>query len=107
MHAQRHSGMNGYNSMTTTIMQSLTFTVFIVSENIATLKFLPYTDNRLASQPNTDHYIDSHFSCKSKKPGAAHINQQVNDKLSCAGKFNNTLIPATSQGNNAQQNSNP
>ena len=41
--------------------------MFTVSEKIATWKFLPHTDNWLASRPNTYHYTDSHFSCKSKK----------------------------------------
>ena len=30
------------------------------------IKFLPHTDTGLASQPNTDHHTDSHFSVKSK-----------------------------------------
>ena len=36
---------------TTTIMQSLTFIIFIVSEKIATLKLLSNTDTRAASRP--------------------------------------------------------
>ena len=48
-------------------MQSLTFITFTVSDIIAILKPLPgQTINRLASQPNTDHYIGSHSSCESK-----------------------------------------
>ena len=49
-------------------MQSLTFITYIVSEKIATFKFLPYMDHQLQtiSSPNTDHNIDSHFSCQSK-----------------------------------------
>ena len=35
--------------MSTSIMQSLTFIKFIVSKKIALLKFLPCTDNQLAS----------------------------------------------------------
>ena len=31
------------------------------------LEFLPHMDNQPASWPNTDHYIDSHLSWKSKK----------------------------------------
>ena len=50
--------------MSTTSTQNLTFIIFIVSEKIA--MFLPQTENRLASQPNTDHNIVSHFSCESK-----------------------------------------
>ena len=38
----------------------------LYSKKIAMLKFLPHVDNRKASQPNTDHYIESHFSCESK-----------------------------------------
>ena len=43
--------------MSTTIMQSLAFIIFTVSEKIASWPF---------SQPITDHYIDSYFSCESK-----------------------------------------
>ena len=73
-------------------MQSLTFIIFMVSVKIATLKFLPPTDNRLATgQSNTDHYIDSNFSCESKmdlnnennihmviKRTTFHINRSIN-----------------------------
>ena len=61
-------------------MQSLTFIVFIVSEKITTLKFLPHTDTGRASL-TLIITIDSHFSCKSKirtarytvKPGEQNI----------------------------------
>ena len=43
--------------MSTTIIQSLTYNILIVSEKIAMLKFLPQTDSR----PDTDHYVDSQF----------------------------------------------
>ena len=46
----------------TTIMQSSTFVMLIVSEKIATRKFLPH---QTIGWPNTDHHIDSHFSCES------------------------------------------
>ena len=51
--------------MSTTIMQCLTFIVSIVCDKIATWKVLPYTDNRPAGRPSTDHYIDTRFSCES------------------------------------------
>ena len=35
--------------MSTTIMHSLTFSIFTISEKVATLKFLPHTDTRRAS----------------------------------------------------------
>ena len=58
----------GKNS--TNIMQSLPFIVFIVCEKIATLKFLPHTDNRRPA--GLTLITDSHFSCESttkkKKP---------------------------------------
>ena len=55
--------------MSSTIMQTLTFITFIVSEKMAT-KFLPHCKTTwLASQPNTKHNIDLHFSCKSKRNG--------------------------------------
>ena len=57
--------------MSGTIMQSLTFIVFIVSEKIATLKFLPHIDTSWVGWPNTDYYIDWHFSSESTKPSAA------------------------------------
>ena len=50
-------------------MQSLTCMtciIFIVSKKNATVKFLLHTDNQLAGRPNTDHYIDLHFSSESK-----------------------------------------
>ena len=58
-------------------MPRLTFVIFKVSEKIATLKFLPHTDTRPAGRPNTDHYIDSHFSCESKS---------INIKAKCEKK---------------------
>ena len=60
-------GMNSSSLISSTTMQSLTFITFTVSDIIAILKPLPgQTINRLASQPNTDHYIGSHSSCESK-----------------------------------------
>ena len=55
--------------MGTTIRQSLTRIVFIMSEIITALKFLSRTDTRQPRQPNTDHYMDSqcHFSWGSKR----------------------------------------
>ena len=48
--------------MSSTIMQSLTFITSIVSEKIATLKFLPcHKITRPADRPTTDHYLDSQF----------------------------------------------
>ena len=50
--------------MNTIIMQSLTFIILIlVSKKIATLKFLPHTDN----WSDTDHYIDSQFHASEKR----------------------------------------
>ena len=46
--------------MSNTIMQSLTFITFIVSQKIAALKFLGHT-SWLAGQTITDHYIRSVF----------------------------------------------
>ena len=37
------------------------------SEKIATLEVFVTTYSQPATQPNTDHYTDSHFSCESKK----------------------------------------
>ena len=66
--------------MGTTIMQSLTFIIIIVSEKITPLKscyiysvqenhnaklFAAYGQS--AGPPDTDHYMDSHFSSESKK----------------------------------------
>ena len=48
------SGLNRYSSVSSTIMQSLTFITFMVSEKIT--QFLCH-----AGKPNTDHYMDSHF----------------------------------------------
>ena len=48
-------------------MQSITFVTFTVSEKIATLKFLPHNYGQSAGQPNTENYMDSHFSCEAKK----------------------------------------
>ena len=59
--------------MSTTIMQSLTFLIFIMFQKIVALKFLLHADNRPTSQPNTDHYLDLHFQCKSKMR-YTHIN---------------------------------
>ena len=42
------SGMNGYNSMSTITMQSLTINILTESEKIAMLKLLPCTDNQPA-----------------------------------------------------------
>ena len=47
--------------MSTTIMQSLTFTIFKLSKKIAMLKFLPHTIS------STLIITYSHFSCESKK----------------------------------------
>ena len=44
--------------MSTAIMQSLTFVILIVSEKIATLKFLPYTNTRPAG-PKLITIVDS------------------------------------------------
>ena len=49
--------MNGNNSISTTIKLSLTFVIYMVSEKIATIEFLPYT----MGQPNTDHCILTFF----------------------------------------------
>ena len=47
-------------------MQSLTIITFIASKKMTMLKFLPSrTIIRPASSSNANHYIDSHFSCKS------------------------------------------
>ena len=53
--------------MSTTIMQSLPFIIFIVSKKITKLKFLPHMDTQMISRPNTKHYIEPYFSCESKK----------------------------------------
>ena len=45
--------------MSTTIMQTVTFIIFIMSEKIIMLKFLPQMD--------TGHYTDSHFLRETKK----------------------------------------
>ena len=50
-------------------MQSLTFITFMVSQKIATSKFMYHTE-WAAGKPNTDHYKDSHFSCESKSKTA-------------------------------------
>ena len=47
-------------------MQNLTIIIFILSEKVVKFIILPYTDDRPAGRPNTDHCIDSHFSCESK-----------------------------------------
>ena len=54
-------------------MQSLTLIIFMVSEKIAVLKFLPHTDNWPASQSGTDHSIDSHFHVIQKSKGNAAL----------------------------------
>ena len=51
-----------WNTMSSTIMQSLTFIIVTVSGKTAKLKFLPCTNTWLARQPNTDHYIDTFFT---------------------------------------------
>ena len=58
--------VNGLSSASTTTMQSLTFTMFIVSEEFATLKVLPHTDIRPAVRRNIDHYILSIFHVSQK-----------------------------------------
>ena len=45
-------------------LSCLTIFILIVSKKITTLKFLPHW---LSHQPNTDHYIGSHFSCESNR----------------------------------------
>ena len=58
--------------MNTTIIQSLTFVTFTVSEKTAMWKFLaPYRQlagqgSRPVGRSNTDHHRDSHFSCESE-----------------------------------------
>ena len=52
--------------MSATIMQSLTFVMFIVSEKIATLKVLPHIDTRPAGRPNTD-ITEAHIFHASQK----------------------------------------
>ena len=50
--------------MGSTIKQSLTLITFMLFEKNRTVKkCLPW---RTLNRPNTDHYIDSHFSCESK-----------------------------------------
>ena len=53
--------------MSTTILKSLTFIVSRVSKKISMFNFLPNADNRLASQPNTNHYTDFQVSQKGKR----------------------------------------
>ena len=42
--------------------------MFIVSEKIEMLKILPQVDTGFAGHPNTDLYIDLHFTCVSIPP---------------------------------------
>ena len=52
--------MNGYlSSMSTTIIQSLTFIIFSVRENRNIKVFAAY--GHAAGRPDTGHYIESHF----------------------------------------------
>ena len=60
-------------------MQSLTFTIFTVSKELAMLKFLPHTGTQLAGCPNADHHTDSYFSCKSKNNNCT-LKIKVNNK---------------------------
>ena len=55
-------GMNRYNSMNSTIMQTLTFITFKVSEKKNDVQVLVSPEGGLSVQPNPDHYhTDSHF----------------------------------------------
>ena len=53
-------------------MLSLTFITFIVSEKNRNIQVLA-RNRHSASQPNADHYTDSHFSCESIKPLPRHL----------------------------------
>ena len=57
--------------MSATMMQSLMLIIFIVSEKI--ISFLPHADTQPDGRPNTDHYIDSHFSCRSKTTASPNL----------------------------------
>ena len=61
--------------MSTAIMQSLTFIIFIVSEKIATLKFLSPADTRPANL--TLIITHSHSACESKILTTAQMIQHV------------------------------
>ena len=68
--------------MCTTIMQSLTFIISIVSAKIIMLTSLPHIDNQLASWRNTYYYTDSHFSCESKVSNRiVHYNTWLTDSF--------------------------
>ena len=68
--------------MSTTIMKNFTFIIFIVSQKIATLKFLPHTKcsaGRRAGRPNADHYILTFFM-RAKKTATVFLRPSLHSK---------------------------